>query len=162
MTTFFKAVQKVDIPSCMLKYFFAIIFICIFVALPFVIRAESKRAFKLLEKGDYGKLVELLDKSIEKDSVNAGAKYVYSLLFLTPKYREYNIDSSYYFINAAIVDFQIHDERMIDDLDKLGIHAESLQSQKSLVEQHAFRRAKAKNTIESKYFIGSLPGQENL
>jgi hypothetical protein len=30
---------------------------------------ESKRAFKLLEKGEWDKLVELLDKSIEKDSI---------------------------------------------------------------------------------------------
>ena len=129
MTTFFKAVQKVDIQSGMLKYFFAITFICVFVDLPFVIRAERKRDFKLNEKGDYVKLIELLDKSLEKDSVNTGAKYVYSLLFLTPKYREYNIDTAYYFINGAIADFQVHDAKMIDDLDKLDIHEESLQTQ---------------------------------
>ena len=76
--------------------------------------AESKRAFKLLEKGEYDKLIELLQKSIEKDSTNTGAKYVYSLLYLTPNFYEFNIDTAYYFINEAIRDFEIHDEKTIE------------------------------------------------
>lgn len=151
--------RKVNILSDAYRYFFTITIIFVFTVIPFVIRAESKRAFKLLEKGDYGKLIELLDKSIEKDSTNTGAKYVYSLLFLTPKYPNYNIDTSYYFINAAIADFAIHDNKMIEDLNKLLINETTLQNQKLLVEQHAFRRAKAKHTIDDyNYFMTRFEG----
>ena len=115
--------------------------------MPSFIQAESKKAFKLLEKGDYEKLVELLDKSLEKDSINAGAKYVYSLLFLTPRYPEYDIDNSYKFINDALSDLAKHDEKEIEDWDKLGINDSSIQQQKLEVENHAFRRSVAKHTI---------------
>lgn len=159
MTIFFKAVRRVDILSNMLKYFFTVTCVIVFIVMPFVIKAESKRAFKLLEKGDYAKLIELLDKSLEKDSINSGAKYVYSLLFLTPRYPEYNIDTAYYFINAAIADFGIHDEKDKEDLEKVEITETQLQSQKMLVEEHAFRRAKVKHTIgEYNYFTSRFVG----
>lgn len=123
------------------------------------IHAESKKAFKLLEKGEYDKLAEMLQKSLEKDSTNAGAKYVFSLLYLTPKYREYNIDTSYYFINSAITDIGIHDEKAIENLQKLDITDSTLHLQKKQVEIHAFRRAKAKQTIDDyDYFLNHFNG----
>jgi len=121
---------------------------------PTFLHAESKRAFKMLEKGEYDKLVELLQKSIEKDSVNTGAKYVFSLLYLTPKYSAYNIDTSYFFINGAIADFAVHDEKAIENLLKLDINDSTMHLQKLEVELHAYRRAKAKHTIEDyNYFL---------
>jgi hypothetical protein len=116
-------------------------------------QAESRRAFRLLEKGDYEKLVDLLDKSLEKDSINAGAKYVYSLLYLTPKYPAYDIDSAYKYILGAIEDFAIHEEKVIEDLAKLDIYDSTLIDQKIQVEQHAFRRANAKHTIDDYNFF---------
>lgn len=122
-------------------------------------KADSKRAFKLLEKGEYGKLTELLDKSISKDSINAGAKYVYSLLYLTPKYERYNIDTAYRYILAAETDINRHEEKELQRLDKLNINDSSIQIQKSEVEIHAFRRAKSQHTIISyNYFLDHFPG----
>jgi len=122
-------------------------------------RADSKRAFKLLEKGEYVKLTELLDKSISKDSINAGAKYVYSLLFLTPKYERYNIDTAYWYILAAETDMNKHDEKDQQRLDKLNINDSTIQIQKSEVEIHAFRRAKSQHTIISyDYFLKNFAG----
>ena len=154
MTTFFIPVRRVDKISGMLRYFFIVTCTILYIAGPFLVKAESKRAFKLLEKGDYAKLIEVLDKSLEKDSINAGAKYVYSLLFLKPKYPGYNIDTSYFYINSAIADFARHDEKLIDDLAKLDINDETMQQQKLLVEQHAYKRSKAKHTIDDyNYFM---------
>ena len=153
------AIERVDIKSKFLVYFLASIVLMLFALFPTSIHAESKKAFKLLDKGDYVKLVELLQKSIEKDSTNAGAKYVYSLLFLTPKYPGYNIDTSYYFINESIADFKIHDEKDIENLDKLEINDSNLHKQKLEVESHAFRRAKAKHTIDDyDYFLVQFGG----
>jgi hypothetical protein len=151
--------ERTGISSHVLTYFLSLV-IFIFVSGIFnAAQAESKRAFKLLEKGDYEKLIELLDKSIEKDSINTGAKYVYSLLYLTPKYPGYNIDSAYLFINGAIADFALYDEKTIDDLSKLDINDTSLHRQKLEVELHAFRRAKAKHTIDDyNFFLDSFSG----
>jgi len=124
-----------------------------------VTQADSKRAFKLLEKGEYLKLTELLDKSISKDSINAGAKYVYSLLFLTPKYERYSIDTAYWYIVAAQADMTLHEEKDLLHLDKLTINDSALRIQKSEVEIHAFRRAKSQHTIISyNYFLEHFPG----
>ncbi len=140
-------------------YFFTSIFSLIIIFGPSFLQAESKKAFKLLEKGDYIKLVELLQKSIEKDSSNSGAKYIFSLLFLTPKYPEYDIDTSYYFINAAIADFEVHDEKEIESLGKLDINDSILHHQKAEVELQAFRRAKALHTIKDyNYFLVHFNG----
>ena len=120
---------------------------------------KAKKHLNCWKKGDYVKLVELLEKSIEKDTTNAGANYVYSLLFLTPRYPGYAIDTSYYFINEAISDFEIHDEKIIANLEKLGINDSTLQLQKLEVESHAFRRAKAKQTIDDyNYFLIQFEG----
>ncbi len=116
--------------------------------------ADSNRAFKLLEKQEFDKLRNLLNKSIEKDSVNAGAKYVYSLLYLTPQYRRYDIDTAYQYIQSAIFDFGQEDEKEIHRLEKLNINDSTLHLQKSHVEDQAFMRAKAKQTVEDfDYFI---------
>ena len=151
--------EKAGFQSKFRANFLVSIVLLFIVLFPTSIHAESKKAFKLLEKGDYIKLVELLQKSIEKDSTNSGANYVYSLLFLTPKYPDYSIDTSYYFINEAIADFEIHDDKDIESLFKLGINDSTLYLQKLEVESHAFRRAKAKHTIDDyNYFLNHFTG----
>ena len=142
-----------DIRSYIRRYLIATSAFLVLTLLPFVMLAESKRAMKLLEKGDYDKLIELLDKSIEKDSVNAGAHYVYSLLYLTPRYPDYDIDSSYYFINKALADLDDMEPKAVEDLEKIDMSAAHMNEQKLLVEHQAFRRAKAKNTITDYNFF---------
>jgi tetratricopeptide (TPR) repeat protein len=114
---------------------------------------ESKRAFKLLEKGEWDKLVELLDKSIEKDSINCGAKYVYSLLYLTPEFTGYDIDMAYSYIEEAISDLEKHDEKAIEELGKLDITHGTLNKQKAIVQQRAFVRAKELHSIDAYNFF---------
>ncbi len=120
--------------------------------------ADVKRALKLLEKGEYDKLSELLDKSIKKDSINAGAKYIYSLLFLTSDYKKYNIDTSYYYIVRAQKDLALEDEKELQQLNKLNINDSTIILQKATVEKQAFVRAKNEHTIASyNYFLDHFP-----
>lgn len=124
-----------------------------------LVKAESKKAFKLLEKQEFEKLEELLAKSLEKDSVNPGARYVYSLMFLTAKYPKYNIDTSYYFINTAIADYKLVDEKGKEDLQKLDINDSTLHLQQREVEKQAYRRARALHTINDyNYFMQIFKG----
>ncbi len=123
------------------------------------VSAQSKKALKLLEKEEYDKLSEQLTKSVAKDSINPEAKYVYSLLYLTPKYRNYNIDTSYHFINRSVRDYTLMDVKQIDKLSKIGINSSVLENQKLEVERHAFRRAKALHTIDDyNYFLTRFSG----
>lgn len=138
------------------KYFFA--FILFFLTIS-EIRADGKKALKLLEKGEYEKAHETLVKSLEKDSINAGAKYVFSLLYLTPNYQGYNIDTAYFFINEAIEDFAVHDEKTKENLAKININDSTLLKQKRKVEEQAFKRAKALHTIDDyNYFLKKYDG----
>ncbi|MDZ7604714.1 MAG: hypothetical protein U5K79_03795 [Cyclobacteriaceae bacterium] len=47
--------------------------------------ADSNKALKFLQKGEYDKLDEMLAKSIEKDSINPEARYFYSLFYTLRK-----------------------------------------------------------------------------
>ncbi len=159
--------KRLEFKMKFIIYFFTSLVLLFFVLAPSSVQAESKKAFKLLEKGDYVKLEELLQKSLEKDSINAGAKYVYSLLFLTPKYPDYSIDTAYYFINKAIDNYARHDEKVIENLVKLGINDSSLSKQKRNVELQAFLRAKEKHSIDDynfflKKFAGSLQSEDAI
>lgn len=121
--------------------------------------AQSKKSIKLLEKEEYEKLSEQLAKSVAKDSINPEATYVYSLLYLTPAYRNYDIDTAYHFINRALGEYALMDEKQLNKLSKAGINSALLENQKSKVEHHAFRRAKALHTIEDyNYFLSGFSG----
>ena len=58
-------IEKSSVYSRLAPYFLVSIILMSILLVPFNIQAESKKAFKLLEKGDYAKLIELLDKSQE-------------------------------------------------------------------------------------------------
>ena len=64
--------------------------------------ADEKKALKLLEKKDYDKLIETLDKDIEKDSLNPGSYYIYSLLYNDPGFKlglfmDYLLSENFYY-----------------------------------------------------------------
>lgn len=111
------------------------------------LRADSKKALKLLEKGDFEKLIPQLDKSLRKDTVNAGARYVYSLLFHRPEYPGYHLDSAYRHALRALSDYGLEDDKEKSRLAKIGIDEPALEARKSAVERSAFQRARKLHTI---------------
>ena len=84
--------------------------------------ADEKRAFRFLEKRDYEKLIETLEKDILKDSLNPGPYYIFSLLYNDPQYEEQNLDTSYYYIMKAIELFPPKDEKEEEKLNKVNIN----------------------------------------
>jgi len=115
---------------------------------------QNKLALKALEKGDFEEVEERLTKSLEKDVVNPGAKFIYSLLYVTDSFPRYNIDSAYYFVLKAITDFEFSDEKVLKELEKNEITQTDFESQKLKIEELAFQRAVEKNTIlDYEYFI---------
>ncbi len=131
----------------------------IILALPSTGLADSKKALKFLEKGEYDKLDEMLQKSIEKDSINPEARYFYSVLYLTEAYSAYNIDTSYFYILSAITDYPLLEVKDLENLKKDGITDSVIFNQKKAVELHAYRRARNRHTIDDyEYFINRFQG----
>ena len=109
-----------------------------------------KRAFRMYERGDIPKTVEALEKSLEKDSLNPGAYYLYSVLSIDTAYTNYNIDSSFLFINRAIEEFTtISDSKELEEFAELGLDSLGLQDQKDIVDSLKYLIIKEVNTIEA-------------
>lgn len=114
-----------------------------------------KRALKALEKQKLEKTEALLIKSLEKDTVNSGAHYVFSLLYVTDSNEDYNIDSAYAHINLAIAQYDSLQlgAKSKKRLNKLGINDSTLQNQKTIVEHLAFEHVTHTHTIEAYNFF---------
>ncbi len=109
------------------------------------------------EKGDFAKTRELIVKSLEKDSINPAAKYLYSVLFMVDPFK-LDTDSARWYINAAISEFESAGPDIIEDLHKSGITMDSLQNQKLVVTADAFSKAKATSTVYAlDYFLDYYP-----
>lgn len=115
---------------------------------------QNKQALKALDKGDYADVEDHLAKSLESDPVNPGAYYIYSILFTETSFPRYNIDSAYYFVQKAMSDFQVADERTLRELTKNEIGFGDFENQNREIERRAFDRATDENSISSyQYFI---------
>ena len=134
-----------------------ILFIFLLLA-PVWLFGQEKRAFKLFEKKEYGKLNELLNDMISKDSVAPGAYYIKSLAFAEKLNPGNNIDSAYRFILIARNQYSAVDDKERDKLKKAGIDTSRILLQKKRVESLAFDQAKYGNSVKSyNDFISHFP-----
>ena len=109
--------------------------------------AQYKRGLKQLHKLQYSKVEKTINKSIKKDTTNAGSKYLYSLLFFTDSYNQYNLDNSYLMINQAIADFPHATKKQIKQLKKAAITDSLLLIHKVLIDSLAFQIAVGGNSV---------------
>jgi len=106
------------------------------------------RAFRLYEKGDTEKAIEVLSKSLEKDSLNPAGNFLYSMIFVDSLYNGYSIDSAYYFVNKAISNFKkVKDAKDLGKLKEVGVDSVALEKQKDKIDDLKFKVIKAKHTI---------------
>lgn len=109
-----------------------------------------KRAFRLYEKGDLEKTVEALEKSLEKDTLNPAARYLYARLYTDTAFWGYNVDTSYLYINEAIRDYgHVSEAKDLADLREVGVDSLSLELHKDLVDSLQFALITARHTIEA-------------
>ena len=115
---------------------------------------NTKKALKSIEKEQFKEARELLIEGIRKDSINAGDHYVLSLLFTIPRYKQYNVDSAYFYILEAGKDYRQSDEKKLEKLSKIPISDSLINIHQRKVEDLGFERAKKENSIEAyEYFI---------
>ncbi|MEQ6118226.1 WG repeat-containing protein [Reichenbachiella sp. MALMAid0571] len=115
---------------------------------------KTKSALKALEKGEYEKVEELILKSLEKDSINPGSKYVYSKLYSTTGFSRYNVDSAHFFILRAQSEFTNLDDKEKESLIKDEVTEVHLSTQHAIVDSLAYAISLDKNSLEGyNYFI---------
>ena len=136
---------------------YIILFIFLTLCMGHLHAQSPSRLMRTHEKGDFTKTRELVVKSLEKDSINPAAKYLYSILFMVDPFKQ-DTDSARWFINAAISDFEAVGPDVVEDLHKSGITKDSLNNQKLVVTTEAFARAKAQSTVYAlDYFLQYYP-----
>ena len=123
--------------------------------LPHLVHADkTKSALRAVEKGELEKAEEIVKKSLEKESVNPGAKYVYSVLYALDSFPRYNLDSAHWYIISSQKDFELSDEKEIENLAKDDVTEKDLSFQHLWVDSTAFALATKLNTLAVyNYFI---------
>lgn len=108
-----------------------------------------KRAFRSYEKGDIEKTVEALDKSLEKDTLNPAANYLYSVLHTDTAYSDYDVDKAYDFVVRAIRQFKtVIDPKDLEDLKEVLVDSAHLEAQKDKVDALKFEMVRQIHTID--------------
>lgn len=109
-----------------------------------------KRAFRQYEKGDIEKTIEALEKSLEKDSLNPAAHYLYATLYVDTAFVNYQVDSAYKAINRAIKQLDyVTDLDDLEDLQEYGVYEQNLSNKKDEIDSIKFEQVKEVHTLEA-------------
>ncbi len=140
-----------------------ITFILLFGVIFLVTAGIFDRMQKFLDKGDFEKVEKLARKSLEKDTVNPGAKYYLSVLFFEPNYSIFNIDSSIAYIREAESDFKLASKEILNELAEANVDAGTLQSHHIEITDHAYSKALDSLRIEIlEQFIQTYPESDKV
>ena len=119
---------------------------------------RSKRALKSLQEGAYYEALEDLQKSVEKDSINTSAYYVYALLYSTAKFPEYDVDQAHRYVLRSLKDYSRSDDKQIKELTKLEKGLSDIEALKAQIDSMAYAEARATNTIaQYEHFMQLYP-----
>lgn len=110
---------------------------------------QVKRALDNLNEGNFEKAKELLQKAIEKDSLDPSVHYGWSRLFNEPSFPNTNLDSAYFFILKAKKSLKVLNVKEREKLSRNGIDSLMLDTQKNLLDSLSFERASNLNTVKS-------------
>ncbi|MEM8896094.1 MAG: hypothetical protein AAGC88_16065, partial [Bacteroidota bacterium] len=144
-----------------LRYILSLV-IC-FIVMQSAVADRSKKALKELTEGDYRGAIESLAKSIEKDTINTSAYYVYALLFSTSEFSGYKVDSARYYVLRSLKDYNRSDDKQLKELEKLERDLEDIMLLKSQIDELAFSEALDKNSIQGyEYFMNRYTDAEQF
>lgn len=104
-------------------------------------------ALKQIQKGEFDKAKELLQKELEKDSLSAGAYHVFAIYFFSEKNQAFHLDSAYFSVNKALQCYKNANPKDLAGWIKEKISAESAKELQKEIEGEAFKKSKKENTI---------------
>jgi hypothetical protein len=101
---------------------------------------------KNIRKKNWAKAQQQLDRSLAKDSTNAAAKYLYSVLYFSNGNPSLNIALSYKYVNEALDDFRFASAKERSRLSRIPLDSFLLVKHRADIEAAAFERAKSIDT----------------
>ena len=106
----------------------------------------ERAAMKNIEKKRWAKAEGFLKKAIRKDSVNAYARYLFSLYFLNRENPAYQLDSAYRQIMRSLGDFAFSTPRERDKMKRFNLDSTALIRIRETIDSAAFEVARTHNT----------------
>lgn len=108
---------------------------------------KSRQALKALEEGDFEKVIEFLEKSVERDSLNPNTEYVYAKLYITDSFPDYNVDKAHFYALRSIDYLDQKSEDHIKEMSKSELTESDFFVLKVYIDERAFDIALNENTI---------------
>ena len=119
---------------------------------------KNKNARKALLKGDLNKAESLVIQSLQKDVVNPGANYLYSLIYTIDTFPRYNIDTAQILIIEALRDWELLPEKEQQKNIKRGFYPALFTAQKERIDSLGFGRAIRKGDVDAyESFMAQFP-----
>jgi hypothetical protein len=107
------------------------------------------RIRKAIDNNEYLKALELIEKSADKEPFNPGVSYFKALLYQTPNFRRFNLDTARITIQKSINDFKTLDLKTIEELANDGITSEVINLLQIQIRDQQFQRLLSDVTVET-------------
>jgi TolA-binding protein len=128
------------------KFAFVILFLCVGTTGFCQFRATERSAFKNLSRQRWEKTKQLLDKGLQKDSVNAALKFIYARYYFHPANPAYHIDSANLCLIQARSNFDQATAKEKERWRRGALDTLSMEALRKKIDSSAFEHAKVINT----------------
>jgi tetratricopeptide (TPR) repeat protein len=114
----------------------------------------EKAALNKIKKGEWRTAQKILKKALKKDSLNIEASYVYSVLYFSHRFYDFNVDTAHAMLNKTIRLYAQADLRSKKRLKRFPIDSAILSKLRTKIDSAAFEQAKSLNSEDAYiYFI---------
>ncbi|MCV9386877.1 outer membrane protein assembly factor BamD [Reichenbachiella ulvae] len=135
------------------KYF---IFIILTSLVTLAYADKSKQALRAIEKEDYEKAEEFLERSYKADSLNPLVSYAYALYYVSGTNPEYDLDRSHKYMKQGLQLLPDRTEDHIDEMDKVDVLLEHFDTLQSYIHGLAYQRATQLDEVSAyQYFLSA-------
>ncbi len=119
---------------------------------------DLRRILRALEKSDLEKALEIIEKSLSDIDINPGTEWIYSDLLSNDTLEIYDLDQARDLINEAINNYPRAEEKLIEEITKLGFDRSHLDSTFLKIRKISFRDVLDTNAITSyRWYLNTYP-----
>lgn len=104
---------------------------------------------KALEKKEFDKAEELIQRGYEKEPNNPGVNYYHALLLFDSTYDGFDADSARIIINKAITKYEEAPEELVSEINEEGITIENIQQLSDRIKNYLFQTTLKDVTLSS-------------
>ncbi len=107
------------------------------------------RIQRAMEKGDYSKAKELIEKGYEKEPDNPGLYFQHALLLFTKTYKGFNVDSARILISESIRFHELASDDLLKEIQEDQVDSSTIHSLFSRIQQFQLSQTKSNLSIGS-------------